>query len=275
MNELSGDGAILVAYDDSPHSVAALEWAAATAALEGRPVRAVSVTDTRGSASRDTDDDMHSRVEAVLAAAGADGKFEVLTGGVESVLLEQARHAHVMVAGTRGRGRTADTLLGSVGQHLARHTPCPLIVACPPTSPAAARIVAGVDGSPQSIAALEFACHRASFTKEAVVALHAWKPGRVELGYDGQLPEAIGQRSGAAEALLAECIAQVRDKCPDVAIEPDAVPLPPGLALTEASAHASLVVTGSRGRGMVTGLVLGSVSQHLLSQAHCPVAVTR
>jgi nucleotide-binding universal stress UspA family protein len=275
MNQLSAEGVILLAYDGSPHSGAALEWAAATAALEGRSVRAVSVVEARASADRDVDDDLQRRFEAVLAAVGADGAFEELAGDVEAVLLERSRHAHVLVVGTRGRGRTANTLLGSVSQHLARHAPCPLIVVCPPANPAAARIVAGVDGSLQSIAALKFACHRASFTKEAVVALHAWKPGHVDLGYSGQLPEAVGQRSEAAGALLDECISQVRAEYPDVAIEPDSVPSPPTKALTDASAYASLVVTGSRGRGVVAGLLLGSVSQHLLNHAQSPVAVTR
>jgi nucleotide-binding universal stress UspA family protein len=275
MNQLSAEGVVLVAYDGSPHSEAALEWAAATATLEGRSVRAVSVAEPRASADRDVDDDSQRRFEAVLAAAGADGTFEELAGDVEAVLLERSRHAHVLVAGTRGRGRTANTLLGSVSQHLARHTPCPLIVVRPPANPASARIVAGVDGSLQSIAALRFACHRASFTKEAVVALHAWKPGHVDLDYSGQLPEAVGQRFEAAEALLDECIAEVRAEYPDVALEPDSVPSPPTKALTDASAYASLVVTGSRGRGVVAGLVLGSVSQHVLNHAQSPVAVTR
>jgi nucleotide-binding universal stress UspA family protein len=275
MNQLSAEGVILVAYDGSPHSQAALEWAAATATRERRSVRAVSVAESRASADGDVDDALQRRFGAVLAAAEADGSFEELSGDVATVLLEQSRHAHVVVAGTRGRGRTANTLLGSVSQHLARHAPCPLIVVRPPDSPAAARIVVGVDGSVQSIAALRFACHRASFTHEAVVALHAWRPGHVDLDYSGQLPETIGERTEAAEALLDECIAEVRADYPDVAVEPDSVPSPPTKALTDASAYASLVVTGSRGRGVVAGLVLGSVSQHLLNHARSPVAVTR
>lgn len=274
MNELSSEGSILAAYDGSPHSEAALKWAAATAALEGRSVRAVSVAEARAMADRDADDDLRRRVETVLGEAGADGTFEEVSGGVEAVLLERSRCAHVLVAGTRGRGRAANTLLGSVSQYLARHSPCPLIV-CPAANPEVSRIVAGVDGSPQSIAALRFACHRASFTKELVVALHAWNPGHVDLGYSGQLPEAVGQRSEAAEAVLDECIAGVRAEYPDVAIEPDSVSLPPTQALTEASARASLVVTGSRGRGVVAGLLLGSVSQYLLNHAQSPIAVTR
>ena len=45
--------------------------------------------------------------------------------------------------------------------------------------------------------------------------------------------------------------------------------------LTDASGGAGLIVVGTRGRGPVTGLVLGSVGQKLLRRAHCPVMVVR
>lgn len=275
MSVLSTPGVIMVAYDGSRQAGVALEWAARTAAVEGRSLRAVTVADETSTDLRDLDHEAIAAFEATRAEVGVTGTFERLAGSVGSVLLQESMGAHVLVSGAGGRGRVTDALHGSVTQQLARHSPCPLVVVRPAASPTAARIVAGVDGSPESMAALEFACHRASFTGGRVVALHAWDPGHINLDDNGQLPRRIGQRSQDAEVLLADCVAGVQDNFPDVVIEPDPVPLPPVLALVEASAHASLVVTGSRGHGRVAGFFLGSVSQHVVSHARCPVAVLR
>jgi nucleotide-binding universal stress UspA family protein len=44
------------------------------------------------------------------------------------VLLHEAEHAALVVVGSRGHGAFAGMLLGSVGQHLAAHATCPVVI---------------------------------------------------------------------------------------------------------------------------------------------------
>ena len=49
----------------------------------------------------------------------------------------------------------------------------------------------------------------------------------------------------------------------------------PAQVLIERSKEADLIVLGSRGHGGFKGMLLGSVSQHLVAHAECPVVVVR
>jgi nucleotide-binding universal stress UspA family protein len=268
-----------VGYDGSPAADAALRWAAETAGLRGQSVRALVVDPMRRSllATHEwpPDSELPTRVDRILTAAGVSGSAERRPGEVGPTLLQEAAHVDLLVVGSQGHGWAAETVRGSVSQLLARRAPCPVVVVRAPARPDAARIVVGVDGSDESRAALEFACHRADLTRETVVALHAWKAAHVDLDRHGELPSAVGERAEAAELALAELSAGLQNEHPTVTLEVETIAVPPAVALTEASATASLVVTGSRGHGALTGLLLGSVSHHLLHRAHCPVAVVR
>ncbi|HET7690706.1 MAG TPA: universal stress protein [Nocardioidaceae bacterium] len=277
----SHNATILVGYDGSPDADSALQWAAETSVLEGHDVRAVIVDDgtspTDGPPHQDPPSEMVAKVEAVLTGAGASGVAERHgrdEGDVESILLQEATDADMLVVGGRAHGRVG-AVLGSLSQHLLGHAECPVVVVRGAVGSEADRIVVGVDGSEESIAALRFACRRASVTEEPVVALHAWNAGHVQLDHRGQLPDEVGARSVKAAAVLDESVAGVQLDYPAVTIEEELVAMPPAEALVEASANASLVVTGSRGRGALAGLLLGSVSHHVVRLGQCPVAVVR
>lgn len=272
------NGEILVGYDGSSAAEASLRWAAETAGLGGQSVRALVVAAADrapGSHEVQPDDAVAARVDAVLTAAGVDGGVEWRSGDVVPVLLHEAIRADMLVVGSRGHGWATETVRGSVSQLLARHSPCPMVVVRAAAHPEAARIVVGVDGSEESRAALEFACRRADVTKESVVAMHAWHAGHVDVDRRGQLPSAVGERAQAAQLALAEFVADQHQQHPAVTLESEMIAVPAATALTEASRNASLVVTGSRGHGFFTGLLLGSVSHHLIQRARCPVAVIR
>jgi nucleotide-binding universal stress UspA family protein len=195
------------------------------------------------------------------------------TGHVVDELLRAARSASALVLGSSGHGRAGEALLGSVSQHVARHATCPVVVVREPQDPEARRIVVGIDGSPTSTAALEYACRRAETTGETVVAIHGWHLR--EPSTDVWSSTAPGVDTESRARLLAEGIAGVRADHPDVRLEQEVVAVAPARCLVDASASASLVVVGSRGLGFFTGMLLGSVSQAVLHGATCPVAVVR
>jgi len=63
----------------------------------------------------------------------------------------------------------------------------------------------------------------------------------------------------------------------NVSIEKKQKPGHPAVAILEEieNAHFDLVVMGSHGYGPITGPLLGSVSQHVLSKADCPVMIVK
>ena len=94
----------------------------------------------------------------------------------------------------------------------------------------------------------------------------------------GVHPRAYGyaEARDEAERMLAEQLAGLSAACPDVAVRRTLMhSLDVARTLLDLSWHARLVVVGSRGRGGVSRLLLGSVSQALVNHASCPVAVIR
>ncbi|WP_306214000.1 universal stress protein [Actinoplanes sp. RD1] len=137
----------------------------------------------------------------------------------------------------------------------------------------AADIVVGVDGSPSSTAALRWAVGQARLAGGRVQAVAAWEYPTY-YGWAGPVPyEDIAVSVGK---VLDEAVHAVVDAAtPDVEVLQSVVPGNPSQALIDASAHAALLVVGSRGHGAFAGALLGSVSQHCVHHAHCPVVVVR
>jgi nucleotide-binding universal stress UspA family protein len=273
---------IVVAYDGSPDAESALVWAVRTALLAEQPVLAVVATATddvmpqRSLLRGEHLDEVRASAERILGDATlAEFTVELRPGPAVPVLLEATSDAAMLVVGSRGHGQVAGAIAGSVSQHLARHAVCPVVVTRPAVHAGAGRIVVGVDGSGGSDAALEFACRRAELTGATVAVLHGWRDGRATGTTRREVPAEFMARIAEEERLLAEAVAGVRADHPDVPLEPLAIPVVAWRALADASATASLVVVGSRGRGAFTGMLLGSVSQQVLQHAQCPVAVVR
>lgn len=217
--------------------------------------------------------------EAVAAAKevapGLEMTSELVVGPPVAVLGEQARHAQLLVVGSRGLGGVTGLLLGSVAVALAAHASCPMVVVRGEDRPDAADLPVGigVDGSPTSEAALAFAFEAAAVRGVGLVAVHTWadvefRPGMAPLVDWSSIAE-------DEEVVLAERLAGWSTKYPDVPVRRVVQRDGAATALVELSRDAQLVVVGSRGRGQLSGLLLGSVSHGVLHRSHCPVAVVR
>ncbi|MGW4528287.1 universal stress protein [Amycolatopsis sp. NPDC004378] len=195
-------------------------------------------------------------------------------------LIDESRHARMLVVGATGSGGFTGMLVGGTAASVAGHAHCPVAVvrgrhgsaAIPEQGP----VVAGVDGSPNSEQALAVAFEEASLRGAPLVAVHAWN----DLTYEdtrgtARIPVDPAMLAEEEERLLGQRLAGWGEKYPDVRVRREIVRDRPRHALLTASAEAQLVVVGSHGRGGFTGMLLGSTSQALVQHAQCPVLVVR
>ncbi|MEV5005949.1 universal stress protein [Streptomyces sp. NPDC093064] len=136
----------------------------------------------------------------------------------------------------------------------------------------AARIVVGVDGSEPSKAALRWAARQAALTGAVIEAVTAWE---YPLWY-GTSPMAAGfDFADNAAKILSQALDETFGPDRPVEIRSRVERGHPAAVLLEASREAELLVVGNRGHGGFTEALLGSVGQHLVQHAACPVVVIR
>ncbi|MGD0321176.1 MAG: universal stress protein [Acidimicrobiales bacterium] len=135
------------------------------------------------------------------------------------------------------------------------------------------RIVVGVDGSASSKEALKWAARQAELTGAWLVVVTTWRY-HTSLGWVAPYPADFDPEADARHALDAN-IEEVLGPSPSVEVRTEVVEGHPALVLVETSKGADLLVVGSRGYGGFTGMLLGSVSEHCVTHAHCPVLVMR
>jgi nucleotide-binding universal stress UspA family protein len=140
------------------------------------------------------------------------------------------------------------------------------------------KIVVGVDGSPFSDDALEWAFGQALATKADLVVVHCWEyPYLGVIDFVGMDEHIRATSHDGAEALLDATISHLRAAHPDddVRLTPRLLEGHPAWTLLDAAKDADLIVVGSRGRGGLKTLLLGSVSHVVVTHAEIPVVVVR
>jgi len=135
------------------------------------------------------------------------------------------------------------------------------------------RIVAGVDGSASSKAALAWAVRQAGLTGATVDAVTAWD---FPVVFPAPWPPQMGgDWKELARRVVTEAVDEVSGSASQVEIRPRIEEGNAAQVLVDASDGADLLVVGSRGHGGFVEALLGSVSQHCAHHAGCPVVVIR
>ncbi|KOG33101.1 MULTISPECIES: universal stress protein [Streptomyces] len=132
-------------------------------------------------------------------------------------------------------------------------------------------IVAGVDGSPESLAAADWAAREALHRGLPLRLAHAWRwePLDIPLVQD---PET---QQRAAFTVLREAEATIAARHPDLTLTSEVLPDTPVAALLGTEERAEMLVIGSRGHGAVAGFLLGSHGQQIIAAATRPVVAVR
>jgi nucleotide-binding universal stress UspA family protein len=209
---------------------------------------------------------------AALAAAEADMR------GVELLLVrprdgdDAGRVAHeliklshdaVLVAVTRALAGGRDPVLDRwLPDLVLTHARCPVLVSAPGhhrSQEHRAPVLVGVDGTDYGIPAARLAFEAAALRHAPLRAIAAH----------------CAHSADAAQEALATVITPLSGEFPTVPVSAEPTYAPDiAAALVDATAGAGLIVVGSRGRGPITSLVLGPVSQALVERARCPVLIT-
>ncbi|MFW0109347.1 universal stress protein [Rothia sp. P13129] len=290
-------GEIVVGIDGSEQSYGALRWAVNEARRRGTPVRLVTAyslpifTGTGFEAGYSVVDEQALRegVAQILDEAysrvdttGVELRATVETGDATAILVELSKRAELVVVGSRSHGSFLGRLLGTVSVSLPAHSHCPL-VAVPASysenlqstsldADAKKPIVVGSDGSAQARVAMLKAAEEAQRRGVKLTLVNALAPYTGALNW---VPAAVD-----FEAMYRE-IAQLQRKAaqwlrryfPRLEIEFKLVDGSPVQVLLEAGEDAGMVVVGTRGRGGLVGMILGSTSHGVLHHAKRPVMI--
>ncbi|MGW5740481.1 universal stress protein [Amycolatopsis sp. NPDC003861] len=290
----ANDPRITVGVDGSAGSTAAVAWAAKLASRRRLQLKIVHGLQVAGlyygggmtgigaatlfeAVQKDGE---RAVADARALAASVDKDLVIVTDLPNDppvpMLIDESRHARMLVVGRTGTGGFADMLIGGTAASVAAHAHCPVAVVRGHHDSTAGPVAVGIDGSPNSEQAIGVAFEEASLRGVPLVAVHAWN----DITYEDTRgtariltqPESLEE---GEDRLLTERLAGWPEKYPDVEIRRVLVRDRPRHALLEISAQAQLVVVGSRGRGGFTGMLLGSTSQALVQHAQCPVLVVR
>jgi nucleotide-binding universal stress UspA family protein len=286
---------LLVPLDGSEAARVALTYAASIPSKAVRILTALPGDDAgRGLADSDVEVRWQSKdradVDAYLTKAaseleqqGREVEVVVVAGKPVDWILEYARDADLIVMTTHGYGARRRAVYGSVADQIARRSSTPVMLIRggerPITARPVQRIIVPLDGSDRSEAALPMAADLADTLGVPVVlarvvdASEALRSAEVGRSPSAAYAASVDSVRNAASGYLDEHAQELRNRSIAASIKArDGEPVTQLLNLAQPG---DLFVMTSHGRGGVSRMMLGSVSEKLVRQAQCPVLLIR
>lgn len=276
----------IIGVDGSEQSRTALDWGLARASQTGAHVELLHVADDSFlsesvaflSEAQEASEKMLDAECEYAKAAGFTGQITgtAVVGHPISEVEEASKRADLVVLGAHAGSKLAGSFFGTRAVKIAAVAHCPVaVVPHSVEGEVEPGVVVGVDGSEAAKLAIAFAAEEASSRRVPLIAVYAWMPPLtpgLEYLWSEELVET--QRAAAEEA-IAIGTAGLAGRYPDLVIERRIVQSPPVAALLQAAEHADTIVVGSRGRGGLKRLLLGSVSHGVLQSLPRTTIVTR
>jgi nucleotide-binding universal stress UspA family protein len=285
---------ILLATDGSDEARAATEWLRTLPLPQSCAIRilAVAAADETLRAHLPNGREYRARLcEAattvarraleVLAPRWSNVDSQMREGDARDEILRVADEwaADLIVLGARGLNPLKRALLGSVSSAVVRHAPCPVLVVRDPHQ-GLRRVVLGVDGSDDARAAAAFLASLQFGSTMRLTLVGAVPPPPVvsapEVAVGALfLDEALARWEGQTRAAVDAVAATFEGKAGLVTRRVRVGHAGEELVENARAIDADLIVVGARGLGAFKRLLLGSVSDYVVTHAACPVLVVR
>jgi nucleotide-binding universal stress UspA family protein len=271
--------------DFSPPAQSALLHATALARKTGAALHVLHVVEDGESGPAGG---LDSAVQHVRATAPeVDVQAVQREGEADEAILAYARteRASVVIMGTHGRAGIARTFLGSVTESVIAETPCPVLTVRADAAPPGALEEGGgrvlvpldLDDGHSDLVQLCMAKTLAAEYGAALRPLHVFQDIDVPGTY-GVVPNLLPDFSPdvtrrVEEELRRRVEAADGPETPDERVETRVVHGRPAQVIVDEAAPGDLIVIGTRSRGEIERLFLGSVAERVLRAARCPVLV--
>jgi nucleotide-binding universal stress UspA family protein len=289
---------IVVGLGDSPASKHALQWAAQHAKSTDTVLRAVHVFTTK------LEDTHRQAITAVFGAVSPRPNWvlEFMSGYTGEVLVRQSKDAQLLVVGTREHGQR---LVGSVCHYCVSHAVCPVVAvpsidhdhtvssaqeeqfehtpaAVAPEEESAAKktggvgtsgsplVVAGIDGSAESLAAARYADAAAEVRSCDLLLVHAFPPPPPLTARE--TVAALSASSVAAEKLMAGAAAQLAVS-PRVHVHILVEPGDATAVLKSVARQGEMLVLGRDDVSWGERVLRGAITSQVAPRVDCPLVV--